>query len=120
VERQIFLLKYFPYGKLFAAEHWLAPRFRSTLCPSTANQLHKSAGDSLRLTRRGQEKNVEERVPVFTQHTQFFHMLKIHQCKFSPARKYNDSWKKKRNFDERGETYPKRTAAIPENVLWKS
>jgi len=55
----------------------------------------------------GQEKNVEERVPVFTQHTQFFHKYKIRERKDSPSRKCNESWKKIRKRTAIGETFPK-------------
>src|SRR5215467_11037055 len=93
---------------LFAAEQLLAPRFRSRLfVPRPPDYLRKSAGDSRRLTRRGQEKNVEERVPVFTQHTQFFHKRKTRECKYFPSRKCNESWKKNKKPAAFGETFPK-------------
>src|SRR5262249_40459285 len=107
--KTIFLLEVlFRTGKLFAAELLLAPRFHPRLfVPSTARLLHKSAGDSRRLTRRGQEKNVEERVPVFTQHTQFFHKYKVRESKYFPSCKCNESWKKNRKLIVIGETFPK-------------
>jgi hypothetical protein len=91
-----------------------------SLCPSTANCLRKSAGDSRRLTLTGQGKNVEERVPVFTQHTQFFHKRKIRECKLLPSCKCNNSRKKQARDHARGETFPKGTATILQDALWKS
>jgi len=92
----------------------LAPRFRSrpTFVPRPPYCLLMSAGDSRRLTRRGQEKNVEERVPVFTQHTQFFHKRKIRECKHFPSRKCNESWGKNRKPITIGETFPKHLPAF--------
>jgi len=50
---------------------------------------------------------VEERVPVFTQHTQFFHNYKIRECKDFPSRKCNESWRKIGKRMAIGETFPK-------------
>jgi len=50
---------------------------------------------------------VEERVPVFTQHTQFFHKYKIRERKDFPSRKCNESWKKIGKRMAIGETFPK-------------
>src|SRR5262249_29701074 len=69
-------------------------------------------GDFRRLARRGQEKNVEECVPAFTQHTQFFHKCKICQCKHFPSRKCNESWKKNKNSTTCGETFPKHLGTL--------
>jgi hypothetical protein len=52
---------------------------------------------------------VEERVPVFTQHTQFFHKRKIRESKCFPSRKCNESWKKIENATSIGETFPKQS-----------
>src|SRR5262249_57395507 len=103
-----FLRSFFPTGKLIAAEHWLAPdSARVSFIPRPPDCHSKLAGDSRRLTRRGQEKNVEERVPVFTQHTQLFHKYKIRERKDSPSRNCNDSWKKIRNRTTNCETFTK-------------
>jgi len=61
------------------------------------------------LARRGQEENVEERVPVFTQHTQFFHKCKIPESEPFPSRKCNESWKKIEMLTASGETFPKQS-----------
>jgi len=50
---------------------------------------------------------VEERVPVFTQHTQLFHKYKTRESKHFPSRKCNESWKKNKNSSTSGETFPK-------------
>jgi len=50
---------------------------------------------------------VEERVPVFTQHTQFFHKYKVRESKYFPSCKCNESWKKNRKLIVIGETFPK-------------
>jgi len=50
---------------------------------------------------------VEASVPVFTQHTQFFHKHKIPVSKYFPSRKCNESWKKIAKPAAVGETFPK-------------
>src|SRR5262245_37856045 len=66
----------------------------SFLAPRPLDRLHESAGDSLRLTRTGQAKSVEEHVPAFTQHTQLFHNRKSAPPARFPRRKYKH-WQKK-------------------------
>ena len=50
---------------------------------------------------------MEERVPVFTQHTQFFHKYKIRESKYFPSRKCNETRKKNEDAITIGETFPK-------------
>jgi hypothetical protein len=92
----------------------------SLFCPSTARLLRKSAGDSRRLTRREQEKNVEERVPAFTQHTQFFHRRKIRECKYFPSRKCNESWKKNKIRLRLAKHSRSARRGFAEYMLWKN
>src|SRR5262249_14674443 len=79
----------------------------SFLAPRPPDRINESAGDSLRLTRTGQAKSVEEHVPAFTQHTQLFHNRKTASGSRFSRRKCKHPQKKIENQFLAGEGFPK-------------
>src|SRR5262249_34796130 len=79
----------------------------SFLAPRPPDRLNESAGDSLRLTRTGQAKSVEEHVPAFTQLTQLFHNRKTAAAANFARRKCKHPQKKKPQRIFPGERFPK-------------
>ena len=64
---------------------------------------------------------MEERVPVFTQHTQFFHKLKIRECKLFSVTQVQQFVEERSNSRrcaaKQSRREQKRNA---KNILWKS